>query len=707
MARSLTAFCIAAALVSPALLAQQPPPPLPPEVGNAVLLATHSIQLDRDTVVTRGDLVVNDAGPAPWLGERELSLDQGVRTPAGFAVKANGVDIDGGAVVGGDVRSNVIQNNGTISGQLLTPLPLPVIDTLPSLLDRASGTENVTVDSGQTQILGTGDYADLVVKRDATLRLAGGPYTFSSITADRGATIVWDGPGEVVVNGRMSLGQNTTIAAAPGVTTKHKMFFVHGINGADGLLTSTPAAVSIGKESNIAATFLAPNGTIDAADSLTFTGSFVGRDIHIGRGGTLTLRSGFRNLPPVADSQTITVTSTDPVVITLTGSDPDLDPLRFAIGFPPTNGTLSPIVPSGPTSAVVVYTPRVARPNDVFTFRVIDSENFSAEGVITINEGLALPGPPTTIMAAGDLVEVPPDRPSILILKAIGPPGVQITISIVPGSGPTFGTLGPIQQQQQNPFRPAQVPYAPNPGFTGEDQFQFEACGVIDGVPVCDTATMRIAVLGTETGELAPDRTETATSGASLPIVLATTRNPATYDILSLPQNGTLTDSNGVIIASAPYRLPSGIVSYRSADGFTGTVSFTYQVTTGGPQPASDTGTVTINVEPAPGNETGGELAPDLTVTAISGSPLTFSIASAGAATAYRVLSLPSPGTLTDSNGTVITAAPYTLPSPSLTFQSAPGFTGTLSFAYSVNAGQQSDTGIVTIVVQPADDNGR
>ncbi|HEY6139324.1 MAG TPA: hypothetical protein VI670_16290 [Thermoanaerobaculia bacterium] len=693
MIRKWTALLFAVALAAPALLAQQPPPPLPPEVGDAVLLATHSIQVDRDTVVTRGDLVVNDAGPAPWLGERELSLDQNVRTPAGFAVKANGVDIDRGAVVGGDVRCNLIGNDGTVNGQVRTPLPLPVIAQLPALIDRPSGTQNVTVAKGQSQILGTGDYAALVVERDATLHLPGGPYTFSSITTERGATIVWDGPGEVVVNGPIVFAQSTTMTAAPGVSTKHKMVFAH-------------AGVTIGKECNIAATFLAPNGTIDADQSLTFTGSLVGRDIHIGHGSTLTLRSGFRNLPPVADDQTVVVASTDPVVITLTGSDPDLDPLRFAPALPPTNGTLGPIVPSGPNSAVVVYTPRVARGNDIFTFRAIDSENFSAEGIVTINEGIELPGPPTTIMAASDTVEVPGDRPSILILKAIGPPGVPITISIVPESGPTFGTLGPLMQQQQNPFRPAQVPYIPRPGFFGEDVFQFEACGVIDGVETCATAAMHIAVLGTEVGELAPDRTETASSGAALPIVLVTTRGPATFDILSLPENGTLTDSNGVPISSVPYRLPSGIVSYRSEAGFTGTVSFDYRASTGGPQPQTDTGTVTIDVQPAPAGDTGGELAPDITVTVASGSPITFSISSGGGATAYRVLSLPSPGTLRDSNGAAISATPYTLPSPELTFQSAPGFTGTLSFAYSVNAGPQSDTGVVTIVVT-AVDNGR
>lgn len=701
MFRTLSSLLVAAAFLSPAAFAQQPPP-LPPEVGNAVLLATHSIQVDNGVVVTRGDLVVNDAGAPPFLGERELSLDQGVRTPAGFAVKANGVDIDAGAIAGGDVRCNVITNDGTIAGALVTPLSLPVIGTLPSLIDRASGTTSVSVANGQTTVLGLGDYGALSVGRDATLHLPGGPYTFASIATERGASIVFDGPGEVVVNGRMALGQGTTIGTAPGVTTKHKMFYVHGINGVDGLLHSTPAAVSIGKESSIAATILAPNGSIDADQTLALTGSFVARDIHISRNSTLTLRSGFRNLPPVANSQSIAVTSKDPVVITLTGSDPDLDPLRFEIGLPPTNGTLGPLLPSGPTSAVVVYTPRVSRPNDVFTFRVIDSEGFAAEGVVTINEGLALPGPPTTVLAAGDVVEVPPDRPSILILKAIGPPGVPLTISIVPGSGPTFGTLGPVTQQQLDPFRPAQVPYAPQPGYVGEDAFQFQACGTIGGVEVCAVATMHIAVIGAEPGsELAPDLHVDASSGAPVPVTLATTRGPATFRILSLPRNGTLTDSNGVPVSMAPYTLPSGIVTYQSNAGFTGTDSFAYMAISGGPAPQSDTGTVTVAVAPAP------ELAPDLTVSATSGVAASFSLQSPADAPAYRVLSLPANGTLRDSNGAAITSVPYALSSPALTFQSAAGFTGTLSFNYAALAGQQSDMGVVTINVSPADNNGR
>ncbi|MFC1575693.1 Ig-like domain-containing protein, partial [Gemmatimonadota bacterium] len=61
--------------------------------------------------------------------------------------------------------------------------------------------------------------------------------------------------------------------------------------------------------------------------------------------------------PPVADDKSVTTDDETPVLITLTGSDPDGDPLTFAVTTPPSNGTLGAITPTGPTSAEVTYTP--------------------------------------------------------------------------------------------------------------------------------------------------------------------------------------------------------------------------------------------------------------------------------------------------------------------------------------------------------------
>lgn len=576
-------FAAAFLFVAIAAFAQQPPAPLPPEVGNAVLLATNSIQVDRDVVVTRGDLVVNNASTGPVLGERDLSLDQGVQTPAGYALKANSIDLDQSARIAGDVYVNLLQNGGSIAGAIHTPVTLPFISTLPQLPPfQAAGTQNITLANGETRPLGTGVYGNLSIGRDATLRIPGGPYVFASITAERGASIIWDGPGDIVVNGNVTLGASTTIAGAPPVTTKHKMILVRG-------------AVSIGKSSTIGATVFAPSGTIDADQSLTLTGSFVARNIHIGREGTLTLRSGFRNLPPVADDQSVAVRR-DPVVITLTGSDPDDDPLTFSVGVAPSHGTLGAIVPAGPTSATVIYTPNAnSTGDDTFTFRVTDSEGFFDDGVVTINNGIDLPGPPTTIIALAATVEVQPNVPAIIPLNAIGPQGVAITLSIVPDSGPAFGSLGPLQQPSNDPPRPGSVVYAPRPGFTGEDSFFFRACGTINGEEVCADARIIIAVVGPDSaGELAPDQTVATTTGAMTPILLVQGDPPdSVFRITSLPANGRLLDSNGAVISAVPYVLPSAVVTYQSFAGFSGTNTFAYSVTAG---QQSDTGTVTVNV---------------------------------------------------------------------------------------------------------------
>ena len=64
-------------IAAPLLFAQGPPPPLPPEFGNAVVVATNSVQVGRDVVVASGDVAVNNATPGPWLGELQLSLRSG------------------------------------------------------------------------------------------------------------------------------------------------------------------------------------------------------------------------------------------------------------------------------------------------------------------------------------------------------------------------------------------------------------------------------------------------------------------------------------------------------------------------------------------------------------------------------------------------------------------------------------------------------
>ena len=91
------------------------------------------------------------------------------------------------------------------------------------------------------------------------------------------------------------------------------------------------------------------------------------------------------NGAPTADSQTVTTAVNAPFNITLTGSDPDDDPLTFAITDPPDDGTLDDT-----DLPVVVYRPVAGfTGTDTFQFTVSDGTNTSAPATVTIGVGAA------------------------------------------------------------------------------------------------------------------------------------------------------------------------------------------------------------------------------------------------------------------------------------------------------------------------------
>ncbi|HYG78493.1 MAG TPA: Ig-like domain repeat protein, partial [Planctomycetota bacterium] len=115
--------------------------------------------------------------------------------------------------------------------------------------------------------------------------------------------------------------------------------------------------------------------------------------IAIAAGGLQTLAippSGGGNRPPVAHPASVTTPEDTAVAVTLTGSDPDQDPLTFAITAHPAHGVLSGTAPH------LTYTP-VANNNgtDTFTFRVQDHSGASAMASVSI-----------TIQAVDDLPTV-------------------------------------------------------------------------------------------------------------------------------------------------------------------------------------------------------------------------------------------------------------------------------------------------------------
>jgi Bacterial Ig domain len=487
-------FVCASLLCATVALAQRPQPS--PGVGNAVLLATNSVQIDRDSAVLSGDVVVNNATSGPVLGEAALSLDRNVTTPAGYKLAATSIDLDQGAVAGGNVYYNMLTNAGTIAGTQFTPLALPVFGTLPPALVRPAGTSDVVVANAGSLTLDEGAYGNVVVGIGATLRLSGGGYAFQSITVGSGGSLRYAAPTDVVVAGRADFAANSVVSPADGsgLTPAAMRIQVDGINGTDGALLSTPPAAHVGQGGKVFATLYATAGSLVLEQNVEGNGAFLGRDILVGRGSHLTLNSTF-NQAPTADSQVVVTSGTSPLTITLTGADAEGSALTFSIVSGPSAGTLSAPVSTSPTSATVVYTPAAAGVEDSFTFRVTDSAGSTGDAVVKINPASAdQPPNPTTVVATDSAAQTAQDVPATLLLRGTAPAGVALTFSIVANTGPSHGSLGAVTQGSEVPERSATVVYTPDAGYVGPDAFQFQACGVISSVTVCDTALFSITV---------------------------------------------------------------------------------------------------------------------------------------------------------------------------------------------------------------------
>ena len=90
--------------------------------------------------------------------------------------------------------------------------------------------------------------------------------------------------------------------------------------------------------------------------------------------------------PPTAIPQTVTPLEDVLYTITLSGSDPNADPLTFAIVSGPANGTLGMVTQLTPTTASVTYTGNLNfNGADSFTFTVDDGTVTSTPGTVTVN----------------------------------------------------------------------------------------------------------------------------------------------------------------------------------------------------------------------------------------------------------------------------------------------------------------------------------
>ena len=160
----------------------------------------------------------------------------------------------------------------------------------------------------------------------------------------------------------------------------------------------------------------------------------------------------------------------------------------------------------------MVYTPGGAdNVEDTFVFQVTDTSGNTGMATVHVNP----PGDPTPTqrrstrwrgadanaeVARGYDVEVP--------LTADAPDGVSLDLLAGRRQRPAEGSLSGLTQGSESPQRSAAVTYPANGDFVGNDSFDFQACGTIDSVLVCDTATATVHV---ESGDAVADPQEVET----------------------------------------------------------------------------------------------------------------------------------------------------------------------------------------------------
>jgi hypothetical protein len=209
------------------------------------------------------------------------------------------------------------------------------------------------------------------------------------------------------------------------------------------------------------------------------------------------------NQPPTADPQSVSTAEDTPLPITLTGSDPDGDPLSYVVVDLPSHGTLSGVAPA------LTYTPNLNFYGpDSFTFKVNDGMLDSDPATISITVN-PVNDPP---LANPQNLSTPQNTPLAITLTGSDVDGDSLTFAIT--SGPNYGSLSGT---------PPAVTYTPNSGFIGTDSFQFVANdGTVNSAPATVSITVEPSIISlpfiddfeTDKGwTVNPDGTDSATSG--------------------------------------------------------------------------------------------------------------------------------------------------------------------------------------------------
>ncbi len=308
------------------------------------------------------------------------------------------------------------------------------------------------------------------------------------------------------------------------------------------------------------------------------------------------------NRAPTATPKSIATNEDTAKPVVLTGTDPDGDPLTFAIATNPAHGAVSGTPPN------VTYTP-AANYNgaDSFTYTSNDGAVTSVPATVSITVNAVNDAP----VANAQSVSTNEDTAKAITLTGSDVEGSPLTFAIA--TNPSNGTLSGSGANRT---------YTPALNYNGPDSFTFT---VNDGTLTSTPATVSITVSAVNDAPVANAQSVSTNEDTAKAITLTGSDvegSPLTFAIATNPSNGTLSGSGANR-------------TYTPALNYNGPDSFTFTVNDGSLTSAAATVSITVNaVNDAPvanpqsvsSNE---DTAKAITLTGIDveGSALTFAIA--------------------------------------------------------------------------------
>ena len=312
------------------------------------------------------------------------------------------------------------------------------------------------------------------------------------------------------------------------------------------------------------------------------------------------------NAFPIAnnDSPGVTVSEASNIDVLSNDTDADgnatIDVTSVTIISAPNNGTAI----ANSTTGIVVYTNDGTSGPDNFTYTIADDKS-AVSNTATVNINVAIDPLPTC-----NGTTLSPDQDTSITFdvvansspggaKSLDPASVAITTDVTNGTTGINATTGIIT-------------YTPDAGYVGADSFTFT---IDDDSQTCVPAAVNIDVLSTNTAPVANNDSDISitTTTVNTALTINVKANDTDDDDIA---NSTVTITNTPINGSANAET-DGTVTYTPDTGYSGTDSFTYNLTDAG-NVQSANATVSVTVAANNPSSSTGTLTPGSTADSVS-----------------------------------------------------------------------------------------